>query len=317
MALNRVCAESVVQTSSPSFIVAWLLRLLAAIAPLAAISPNLIIRISRMKILEQSIIAKSPTKKSEDGIVVTDDFIAVIDGSTSKTHRRHCPPMSNGRYAMLLISRYIRKMPANVSCHEFCVGVTKALRRHYWLRFPVDRMKEHPEERLCASAIIFSRLRREVWMVGDCQCLIGGDYFDNPKPYELPLAEMREKKVRELLAAGVPQHDLLQPHDPAREVMIPTMLEVMQNQNVTYAVIDGFKIPEDKVRVITLNFKPWEIVFASDGYPRLAPTLEESEKLLAHQRETDPLNIGEFKATKAFVEGNNSFDDRTYVRFLV
>ena len=225
--------------------------------------------------------------------------------------------MSNGRYAMLLISRYIRKMPANVSCHEFCVGVTKALRRHYWLRFPVDRMKEHPEERLCASAIIFSRLRREVWMVGDCQCLIGGDYFDNPKPYELPLAEMREKKVRELLAAGVPQHDLLQPHDPAREVMIPTMLEVMQNQNVTYAVIDGFKIPEDKVRVITLNFKPWEIVFASDGYPRLAPTLEESEKLLAHQRETDPLNIGEFKATKAFVEGNNSFDDRTYVRFLV
>ena len=154
-------------------------------------------------------------------------------------------------------------------------------------------------------------------MVGDCQCLIGGDYFDNPKPYELPLAEMREKKVRELLAAGVPQHDLLQPHDPAREVMIPTMLEVMQNQNVTYAVIDGFKIPEDKVRVITLNFKPWEIVFASDGYPRLAPTLEESEKLLAHQRETDPLNIGEFKATKAFVEGNNSFDDRTYIRFLV
>ena len=225
--------------------------------------------------------------------------------------------MSNGRYAMLLISRYIRKIPANMSCHEFCVGVTKALRRHYWLRFPVDRMKEHPEERLCASAIIFSRLRREVWMVGDCQCLIGGDYFDNPKPYELPLAEMREKKVRELLAAGVPQHDLLQPHDPAREVMIPTMLEVMQNQNVTYAVIDGFKIPEDKVRVITLNFKPWEIVFASDGYPRLAPTLEESEKLLAHQRETDPLNIGEFKATKAFVEGNNSFDDRTYVRFLV
>ena len=225
--------------------------------------------------------------------------------------------MSNGRYAMLLISRYIRKMPANMSCHEFCVGVTKALRRHYWLRFPVDRMKQHPEERLCASAIIFSRLRREVWMVGDCQCLIGGDYFDNPKPYELPLAEMREKKVRELLAAGVPQHDLLQPHDPAREVMIPTMLEVMQNQNVTYAVIDGFKIPEDKVRVITLNFKPWEIVFASDGYPRLAPTLEESEKLLAHQRETDPLNIGEFKATKAFVEGNNSFDDRTYIRFLV
>ena len=270
-----------------------------------------------MKIIEQSIIAKNPAKKSEDGIVVTDDFIAVIDGSTSKTERRHCPPLSNGRYAMMLISRYIRKMPANISCHQFCVGVTKAIRKHYWLRFPIDRMKEHPEERLCASAIIFSRLRREIWMVGDCQCLVGGEYFDNPKPYEQELAEMRVKKVRELLAQGVPQKELLQPHDPARAVMIPTMLEVMQNQNVTYAVIDGFKIPEDRVRVIPLDFQKWEIVFASDGYPKLANTLEESETLLNYQREVDPLNIGGFKATKAFVEGNNSFDDRSYIRFEV
>lgn len=218
---------------------------------------------------------------------------------------------------MLLISRYIRKMPANTSCHQFCVGVTAALRRHYWLRFPVSRMKEHPEERLCASAIIYSRIRREVWMVGDCQCLIGGEFFDNPKPYELPLAEMRVKKVKELLAEGVSEYDLLQPYDPAREVMIPTMLEVMKNQNVTYAVIDGFPIPEDKVRVLTLDFRPWEIVFASDGYPQLAGTLEQSEELLEHQRQTDPLNIGEFKATKAFVEGNRSFDDRSYIRFQV
>ena len=178
-------------------------------------------------------------------------------------------------------------------------------------------MQEHPEERLCASAVIFSRLRREVWMVGDCQCLIGGEYFDNPKPYEQPLAEMRARKVRELLAEGMPQNDLLQQHDPAREVMIPTMLEVMKNQNVTYAVIDGFLIPQNKVRVISLDFRPWEIVLASDGYPKLAATLEESEVLLAQQRENDPLNIGDFKATKAFVQGYNSFDDRSYIRFQV
>ena len=178
-------------------------------------------------------------------------------------------------------------------------------------------MQQHPEERLCASVIIYSRLRREVWMVGDCQCLIGDNYFDNPKPYEQQLAEMRAEKVRELLAAGVPQKELLQAHDPAREVMIPTMLEVMQNQNVTYAVVDGFPIPETKVRVIPLDFQPWEIVLASDGYPKLAPTLEESETLLAQQRHDDPLNIGTFKATKAFVEGNNSFDDRSYIRFTV
>ena len=225
--------------------------------------------------------------------------------------------MSNGRYAMQIVSRYIRRMPADISCQQFCKGVTRAIARHYWLRFPKQRMAEHPEERLTASAVIYSRRRHEVWLVGDCHCLIGGQYYDNPKPYEEQLAEMRARKVRELLDAGVPQHDLLLPHDPAREVMIPTMLKVMKNQNITYAVIDGFPIPQKFVPVITLDFQPWDIVLASDGYPFLAPTLAETEALLASQRQNDPLNIGEFKATKAFVEGNNSFDDRSYIRFQV
>ena len=225
--------------------------------------------------------------------------------------------MSNGRYAMLLVSHYIRRMPADISCQQFCKGVTRTIARHYWLRFPKQRMVEHPEERLTASAVIYSRRRHEVWLVGDCHCLIGHQYYDNPKPYEQQLAEMRTQKVRELLDAGVPQHNLLQAHDPARDVMIPTMLEVMKNQNITYAVIDGFPIPQQLVPVITLDFQPWEIVLASDGYPFLAPTLAETEALLASQRQNDPLNIGTFKATKAFVEGNNSFDDRSYIRFQV
>ena len=178
-------------------------------------------------------------------------------------------------------------------------------------------MAEHPEERLTASAVIYSRLRREVWLVGDCHCLIGGQYYDNPKPYEQPLAEMRAAKVVSLMAEGYTESQLRQSHDPAREVMIPTMLEDMKNQNVTYAVIDGFPIPQQLVPVITLDFQPWEIVLASDGYPFLAPTLAETESLLEEQRKNDPLNIGKFKATKAFVEGNNSFDDRSYIRFMV
>ena len=241
----------------------------------------------------------------------------MIDGSTSKTPRHHCPWMSNGRYAMLIVSRYIRRIPADISCQQFCKGITRAIARHYWLRFPKQRMAEHPEERLTASAVIYSRRRHEVWLVGDCHCLIGGQYYDNPKPYEQQLAEMRAQKVESLLAEGYTESQLRQRFDPAREVMIPTMLKVMKNQNITYAVIDGFPIPQRLVPVITLDFQPWDIVLASDGYPFLAPTLAETEALLEKQRKNDPLNIGTFKATKAFVEGNNSFDDRSYIRFQV
>ena len=91
----------------------------------------------------------------------------------------------------------------------------------------------------------------------------------------------------------------------------------MQQQNNGYSVIDGFPVDMAHVKTFTLDFRPWEIVLASDGYPFLCPTLAESEERLAWQRENDPLNIGQFKATKAFTPGSNSFDDRAYIRFDV
>jgi len=265
-----------------------------------------------MEIIEQSIVAKNPARKSEDGIVVTNDYIAVIDGSTSKTDRRYSFFASNGRYCMQLIGRYIRHAKGNLTCWQFCNGVTSAIARHYGKR-DLERLAAHPEERLTASAIVYSRLNREIWMIGDCQCLVGGQYYDNPKPYEQELAEERATIISR---SDIPKEQFLE-YDTAREAIIPHMLETMQQQNKTYAVIDGFPIPRQCVRVITLNFQPWEIVLASDGYPFLEPTLAASEERLDWQRQNDPLNIGEFKATKAFAAGNNSFDDRAYIRFRV
>lgn len=280
-----------------------------------------------MTILEQNLTPKNPAKRSEDGIVVTPDFIAVIDGSTSKATRRYSLFRSNGEYAMQLTARFIRRMPKATTCHQFCTGVTAAIRKHY-RQSQLPNLTEHPEERLTASAIIFSRVCREIWMIGDCQCLVTAlprtalqpdaaectsTYYDNPKPYEQTLAEERAAII---FSSPLP-HDHFLDDDTARQAIIPHMLETMKEQNKSYSVIDGFPIPEQHVRVITLDFQPWEIVLASDGYPFLCPTLAESEQRLEQQRATDPLNIGVFKATKAFARGNNSFDDRAYIRFWV
>ena len=265
--------------------------------------------------------------KSEDGIVVTNDFIAVIDGSTSKSQYRHSLFHSNGRYAMQLVSRYIRRMPKNTTCEAFLRGVTAYIRGHY-KKSMLPRLAEHPEDRLTCSVVVFSRLCREIWMIGDCQCLVSPLvspltshpsplFYDNPKPYEAELAAMRAKEVERLLSEGHTADDLCR-NDTARPVIIPRMIETMRNQNITYSVVDGFAIDRRHVRTITLDFRPYEIVLASDGYPFLYPTLEESEEALQHQRQWDPLNIGpHFQATKAFHPDNNSFDDRSYIRFKV
>lgn len=269
-----------------------------------------------MEIIEQSITPKTKEAKTEDGIVVTDDFVAVIDGSTSKSPRRISRWRTNGRYCMQLISKYIKRMPKDVTVERFCRGVTAYVGKHY-KQSQIARLAEHPEERLTASCAIYSRLRRQVWMIGDCQCLIGGTLYDNPKPCERSLAEQRAEMARRLIADGEATVESLRHNDTARQGIIPRMIETMKMQNVEYSVVDGLPIPMRKVRVVTLDFQPWTIVLATDGYPFLKPTLAESEAALAHQAETDPLNIGEFKATKAFAIGANSFDDRSYVRFRV
>lgn len=207
-------------------------------------------------------------------------------------------------------------MPANITCHQFCIQIS----RHFadatsffggWFRG--RGLLSDPVDRLAASAIIFSRLHREIWMIGDCQCLVNGEFFDNPKPYEASLASKRAEIIRQS-----PNRDDFLVHDSAREAILPEMMRIMrEKQNINYAVIDGTRIPEEHVRILTLDFQPKEIVLASDGYPFLHPTLEESEKALARQLVDDPLNIGTFQATKAFMKGNNSFDDRAYIRFKV
>lgn len=295
-----------------------------------------------MKIIESSIIGKKSPAACEDGMVVTDDFIAVIDGSTSKTPKHLNPDMKNGRYAMMLISEYIQEeLKADASVDDFCQGVTAYIYNKVYEKLGVEeRLKEHPEERLTASAILYSRTRNEVWMVGDCQAIIDGKLYENGKPYEEKIARKRV----ELIAQG------LSPAE-ARKQIEPLLIKAMlSGQNQTYTVIDGFPVYREGVKVVsvsdsssvqdsvsssdfcsvqdpvscsgsasasdTIPSSSSEIVLASDGYPFLKPSLAASEAALAEQIANDPQNIHSFIATKGIVEGNKSFDDRTYIRFV-
>ena len=289
-----------------------------------------------MDIIESSIIGKKSPEACEDGMVVTDDFIAVIDGSTSKTPKHLNPDMKNGKYAMMLISEYIREeLKADASVDDFCQGVTAYIYNKVYEKLGVEeRLKEHPEERLTASAILYSRTRNEVWMVGDCQAIIDGKLYENGKPYEQEIARKRVELIEQGLSPA-----------EARKQIEPLLIKAMlSGQNQTYTVIDGFPIYREGVKVVsvsdscsvqdtvpasdtvpcsdsvsasgTISVSSSEIVLASDGYPFLEPTLAASEAALAEQIANDPQNIHSFIATKGIVEGNKRFDDRTYIRFV-
>ncbi len=259
-------------------------------------------------------MAKSPTTEAEDGIVTTDDFIAVIDGSTSKSALRLTPNASNGRFCMTLIAEYLRQADKGMTCGEFCSGVSAYVRSHYPDGL-LPRLAEHPEDRATASCVVYSRARREVWMVGDCQCLVDNALYENLKPCEAAIAGKRAEAAKRMMDEGKATITSLRHDDTARKSILADLVASMAGQNVEYAVIDGFAIPTEKVRIIPVPNETKNITLASDGYPFLKPTLAESELALQAQLRSDPLNIGCFKATKGFMEGSNSFDDRAYIRF--
>lgn len=277
-----------------------------------------------MKVIESKIEGKKSPESCEDGLVVTADFIAVIDGSTSKTPHHLSPDMKNGRYAMVLISEYIQhELKPESTVEDFCEGVTSHIYNKVYRQQGIEeQMQAHPEERLTASAILYSKAKNEVWMVGDCQAIIDGKLYENNKPFEEIVARRRVELIRQ---GFTPQE--------ARKTIEPLLIQAMlEGQNKTYTVIDGFPIYQKGVKVVSLNapqknvetdvadslpLPTKEIVLASDGYPFLKPTLTESEEALAHLLAYDPQCTHEFIGTKGIVVGNKSFDDRTYIRFQI
>ena len=263
-----------------------------------------------MEIIEQQLVGKKSQETCEDGIVVTNAHVAVIDGSTSKTAIRINPAESNGRYCMQLVSETIASLPSETSCSDFCNIVTDTIAKAYQ-HYHIDPniIEQYPERRLTCSAAIYSDYHRQIWMIGDCQCLVDGVLYENNKPQEAINAQKRSEYI---LSHHLSADEIMK-HDVGRDFIVNDIISSMKGQNKSYAAIDGTPIYQEGIRIIDVS-KAHEIVLATDGYPFLKPKLTESEAALQELLREDPMLVTLYQATKGLAEGNNSFDDRAYIR---
>ena len=242
---------------------------------------------------------------------MTDDFIAVIDGSTSKADIRYSSDVSNGRLCMQIVSRIISEsLTPDSTITDFCRLTTEAVSAYYSQK-PVKA----DNNLMAASAVVLNVRKREVWFVGDCLCLVDGVLYEYPKPEEVVNAEKRSKCIQKLLKEGRATVEELRVKDIGRESIKNELRSCCERPNRDYAVINGMDIPENLIHVISVADAK-EIVLASDGYPILKGTLAESERELERIINNDPLCIDLYKATKGVMQGYKSFDDRTYIRIV-
>ena len=269
-----------------------------------------------LTIIEQKILGKTIADHlCEDGIFHNDDFVAVVDGATSKGVL-DWDGHTSGFQAKEILLAALRDLPADCTAQETITRLNESLREAS--QPYLDRLVTEHVERLMASVVIYSRFHSQVWSFGDCQCLINQVHYKGEKKIDEILAEVRSFYLQTELASGKTIDDLMA-RDTGREMIILFLkvhsLFANKGGEFRFTVLDGFGI--DLADIHTFDVRPGdEIVLASDGYPFLKPTLEQSEDALRLVREQDPLCMGLFKSTKGFRSDQISFDDRAYIRFV-
>ncbi|MBR4545484.1 MAG: toll/interleukin-1 receptor domain-containing protein [Oscillibacter sp.] len=249
-----------------------------------------------------------------DAIVKTPYYIAVIDGATPKGEM-----LWDGKpgdvYVAQLLKDAIISMPYDMKAADAIEYLNAKIRDCYatgWENLP-------PEERLQASVVIFSVYRREIWGFGDCKFRINQINYDNNKNVDILLGGLRafclEVQRQTCMDTGAAYDSSL-----GRQEILPFLKKqsILANKewSFSYDVLDGGTIYPQHVD-IELVQKGDHVVLASDGYPVLFDSLEETEAYLQKNLEKDRECMYQLRGTKGISEGNCSYDDRSFISFIV
>lgn len=266
-------------------------------------------------IIEQLCASKTIVpEECEDIIVVSKNYIAVIDGATSKTSNTF-EGKTGGKIAAELIASYLENgLKDSDIDYKTATCRIQAELQEYARKHNLEENGIH----LCASAVIYSIAKRQIWAVGDCQFILNNKHYTFYKKVDTILSDARSLAIHMLLNSGYTEEELMK-EDQARKLILGElkMQQYLENQDDEY----GYSVfsSQGSVKTILVTDVPpgSEIVLASDGYPELFGTLSESEARLKELIRLDPLCYKIYKSTKGLMKNCTHFDDRSYIRFRV
>lgn len=263
-----------------------------------------------MEIIEQFIMGKKEEQSlCEDGLFINDDFIAVFDGVTSKSNRTF-GEKTGGRAAMEKAVEVMDYMPFDIDATELFEKINSAVLSLY-------DGESTGEAAVCG--IVYSKHKNEIWSLGDCQCRINSQYYPHEKEIDTILSNVRAIVLEIAKIEGATDEELLK-HDIGREFILPILkkqhLLANSDSRFGYAVLNGMSFDCNKIEIHTVNDGD-TVVLASDGYPFLYSSLEQCENELERTIKENPLCDSSYVSTKGILPGNKSFDDRTFIKFIV
>ncbi|MGV3487594.1 MAG: hypothetical protein ACO1OC_03295 [Tuberibacillus sp.] len=257
----------------------------------------------------------------EDLYLVNDAFVCVVDGATNITDQL-INGKSPGRFIAEVVIDTIGKSANDLYINEVVDAINANLQIHYrdlglWNEYSND-----PSLAPKAAMALYSKHYNEVWLIGDCQCLIDGEHYQHTKIIDEITANARSLYLEAELKKGKTVEELME-RDTGFEYVRPLIRMQYYLENIepehqySFEVLNGFSLPIDQIQRVKVPEDARSIALASDGYPVMRASLAETEQALKDLLQKDPLCIRQYKSAKGLVKGNRSFDDRTYIRFEI
>lgn len=226
---------------------------------------------------------------------------------------------TTGKIAAEILTSTLGSLEKEATVMDFIAATNDKISLFYkTVDFPYSK-EEKGVQAVCA---VYSNYHREIWLIGDCEICIDGKPYSNSKRSDDILADMRSLVLNIIKAEDPDEFSTAKTQQMARDLIEPWILRstIFANNPDTdygYSMVNGKEIPESLIKTIKLSGDTHEVILGSDGYPKVEGSLEQSEAYLKKVLEEDKECCNLYKSTKGLNGGDRSFDDRTYIRFLV
>jgi hypothetical protein len=259
-----------------------------------------------MEVIETGLYPLS-SAPCEDVLIRGEHYVAVIDGESFGSSRTW-GGRSAGRFAADVLSLQVFSAPSGLNAKEFFY----LLNEHLAEAIRSSGEPDYRASRPGASVVAYCLGRREVWRLGAGLFAIDGVINERRQPTKTLLGNLKKAIVEAAVLEGNKEKA-----EESFEEMLSLTRDLEKRlgsfanydgpQEFSFPLLNGSLLPLGDIEIFRLPKGAKELVLASDGYARLFPTLEESERHLDSIASIDPLAV-------VFDSSNRLPDDRSYIR---
>ena len=252
-----------------------------------------------------------------DALVINGSYIAVLDAYQARGWRAW-ENYPGGVFARRVLVEAIENFAPGLEAAEAFTLMHNALQER-GAKCIADMEDDQIYAWPMSRVLIYSVDRQEIWRLGDSPFVVDGE-LNQPRNEALEAAALyRANVLTRFLAKERDLYDLVN-SDIGRSAIIQTIAQEDQKADGVKALTAN---PAANLETILANVEIFkveidqEVILATDGFPRILPTLDESTDWLMEEKDRDPLFIHDYKALRGWGEYDAGYDDRTYVRFIV